>query len=133
MRTDDMSGQTWLAAILIVVAGGLQYGLMVYAIRDLRRRPRVRGSNKVLWALVVLCVPFAGALVYAVYGPTSFRDRPLPPPADPARRLGLPSPLSWLPDDRGANQDGTARSSSAERRRGPRQGTIDAPDSRRAA
>lgn len=94
-----MSWQTWLTAALIVLAGGLQYGLMVYAIRDLRHRPSVRGNNKVLWALVVLCLPVAGALAYAVYGPTSFRDRPPPPPADPDRRLGLPTNPSWLPDE----------------------------------
>jgi hypothetical protein len=94
-----MSWQTWLTAVLIVLAGVLQYGLMAYAIRDLRHRPRVRGRNKVAWALVVLCIPFAGALAYAVYGPTSFRDRPLPPPADPDRRTGLPTRLAWLPDD----------------------------------
>jgi hypothetical protein len=94
-----MNLETWLTAILIVVAGGLQYGLMAYAIRDLRHRPRVRGGNKVVWALVVVCIPFAGALAYAIYGPTSFRDRPLPPPADQDRRTGLPSNPPWLPDD----------------------------------
>jgi hypothetical protein len=94
-----MSWQTWLAAALIVLAGALQYGLMAYALRDLRHRPRVRGENKVLWGLVILCVPFAGALAYAVYGPTSFRDRPPPAPADPARRRALSAGLPWPADD----------------------------------
>ena len=94
-----MSVQTWLTAVLIVLVGAAQYGLMAYAIRDLRHRARVRGGNKGLWALVVLCIPVAGALAYAVYGPTSFRDRPLPPPADPDRRVGLPTRLPWLPDE----------------------------------
>jgi hypothetical protein len=103
-----MSWQTWLVAVLIGLTGALQYGLMVYAIRDLVHRPRVRGNNKVVWGLVVLCVPIAGALAYAIYGPTSFRDRPPPPPADPDRRRGLAQEVLRLPDDLGDSGHGAA-------------------------
>lgn len=78
-----MSWQTWLLAILIVLLGLTQYGLMAYAIRDLLRRPRVRGGNKVLWALAILTLPFVGALIYTIYGPTSFIPRPDRPPSRP--------------------------------------------------
>lgn len=76
-----MEWQTWLIGLGIVLLGGVQYGLMTYAIRDLMRRPRVRGDNKVLWGLVILCLPIVGAILYSVMGPTSFLPRsarPLP-------------------------------------------------------
>jgi hypothetical protein len=77
-----MSWQSWFLAIFIVLLGGAQYGLMTYALRDLRRRPRVRWNNKVAWALLILTLPFVGALVYSSIGPTSF----LPRAVRPARR-----------------------------------------------
>ncbi len=78
-----MSWQRWVLAAAVVVVGAAQYGLVVYALRDLARRPRVRGDNKVVWALVILALPFVGALLYAAVGPTSFlpRDEPLAPNA----------------------------------------------------
>jgi len=76
-----MTWQTVLLAAGVVLWAAIQYGLAVHALRDLARRPRVRGENKVVWALVILGIPIAGALVYTIYGPTSFirRDRPRPP------------------------------------------------------
>lgn len=128
-----MSVQTWLTAGLIVLAGAAQYGLMIYALRDLRHRARVRGDNKALWALVVLCIPFAGALAYAVYGPTSFRDRPLPPPANPDRRPSLPARVSWLPDEPGFDDAGPEPTATPERRREPLPDAPERPDRGRAA
>jgi Phospholipase_D-nuclease N-terminal len=75
-----MSWQTGLLAFLILIAGAAQYGLMVYCVRDLMRRPTVRGDNKVIWVFVILCLPFVGALIYLVMGPTSFIPRPNRPP-----------------------------------------------------
>ena len=71
-----MNVATLLAAIAIIALGALQYTLMINGIRDLIRRPRVRGDNKILWGLAILCVPFAGALIYGWMGPTSFLSRP---------------------------------------------------------
>ena len=71
-----MTLQTAMLATLIVVLGAAQYALCAQAIQDLRRRPRVRGENKVLWGLGILCVPIAGAIVYNWMGPTSFIHRP---------------------------------------------------------
>lgn len=67
-----MSVQTVLLALAIVAFGGLQYTLVYQALRDLMRRPRVRGGNKSSWALLILCVPVVGALAYGWLGPTSF-------------------------------------------------------------
>lgn len=67
-----MNFQTLALATLIVAFGVTQYTLMVQAIRDLIRRPRVRGGNKMSWALLILCVPIAGAFLYSWMGPTSF-------------------------------------------------------------
>ncbi|MGB3306972.1 MAG: PLD nuclease N-terminal domain-containing protein [Thermomicrobiales bacterium] len=88
--------QTIALAILIMLGGVAQYTLMAYALRDLWRRPRVRGDNKVIWGLAILCVPFAGALVYSWMGPTSFMQRRPPqtlsqPAASPASMASLPS------------------------------------------
>ena len=88
--------QTIALAILIILGGVAQYTLMAYALRDLWRRPRVRGGNKVIWGLVILCVPFAGALVYSWMGPTSFMQRRTTrtlsqPVASPASMASLPS------------------------------------------
>lgn len=67
---------TWLLVLGIVVWAAVQYGLVVWTLRDLNRRPRVRGGNKVVWALLILTVPLLGALLYASVGPTSFLPRP---------------------------------------------------------
>lgn len=72
-----MTVQTTLLATLIVILGVAQYALCVQAIHDLHRRPKVRGDNKVLWALAILCVPIGGAIVYNWMGPTSFIHRPV--------------------------------------------------------
>ncbi|MEJ7839891.1 MAG: PLD nuclease N-terminal domain-containing protein [Thermomicrobiales bacterium] len=71
-----MNLTTTLGAVAIIALGSLQYLLMANGIRDLLRRPRVRGGNKVLWGLVILCLPIGGALIYGWMGPTSFLSRP---------------------------------------------------------
>ncbi len=72
-----MSIQTAMLATLVIVFGVAQYALCIQSLRDLMRRSRVRGNNKVLWALAILCVPIGGALIYNWMGPTSFLHRPL--------------------------------------------------------
>lgn len=67
-----MSVSTLLLALAIIAFGGLQYTLVYQTIRDLMRRPRVRGGNKTSWALLILCVPILGPLAYGWLGPTSF-------------------------------------------------------------
>jgi hypothetical protein len=75
-----MSFERSLVAFLIVVMAAVQYGLVVYTLRDLTRRPSVRGNNKTAWGILILAAPFVGALIYAVMGPTSFLPRPNRPP-----------------------------------------------------
>lgn len=75
-----MSIQTLALATLIVAFGAAQYALVVQAIRDLIRRPRVRGGNKMSWALLIVCLPVAGAFLYSWMGPTSFIGHRTPTP-----------------------------------------------------
>lgn len=72
-----MSVQTAILASLVILLGIAQYVLAAHALVDLRRRPRVRGDSRVLWALCILCLPIGGPLIYHWMGPTSFRSRPL--------------------------------------------------------
>lgn len=62
---------TWQRSILvaaILLFAVVYYGLAFLALRDLRRRPVVRGRNKTAWALVILCLPLLGAVLYGYLG-----------------------------------------------------------------
>jgi hypothetical protein len=99
---------TVTASIVVLLASALWYGLQVRALRDLRRRPRVRGDNKALWALAILCLPYLGALAYLISGPTSFlpreqqpnvrRPRPQHFPAVPTLQAAIPDTEVEPPD-----------------------------------
>ncbi|HEV2127861.1 MAG TPA: PLDc N-terminal domain-containing protein [Thermomicrobiales bacterium] len=73
-----MTVQTAVMVALVAGLGTAQYIFTVQALRDLRRRPRVRGDNKTGWTLLILCLPIVGALVYGWMGPTSLIRRPNP-------------------------------------------------------
>jgi hypothetical protein len=104
-----MNVSTVLASIAVIGFGAAQYTLMYNALRDLMRRPRVRGGNKVLWGLVILCLPIAGALMYGWMGPTSFLSRqqrlsqslaaPAPRHAEPAKPRNV-TPITSAPSAR---------------------------------
>lgn len=85
--TDLMSLASFLLMMAILIAAAIQYGLAVFAIRDLMRRERLRGANKVTWSLIVLCIPFLGPLMYAMLA-TDGLPNPRPSPAStwPGRR-----------------------------------------------
>jgi hypothetical protein len=70
-----MSLERWVLVIAILLVAAAQYGLTYYALRDLIRRPSVRGNNKVAWGLIILTTPFVGPLLYTYMGPTSFLPR----------------------------------------------------------
>ena len=62
---------TWQRSILIaaiLLFAAVYYGLAFVALRDLFRRPKVRGENKTAWALAVLCLPILGATLYGYFG-----------------------------------------------------------------
>lgn len=63
--------KTTLLICAVVLWAVVQFGLMVWALRDLKHRHSVRGGNKVLWGFLILCVPVAGALIYAAAAPTT--------------------------------------------------------------
>lgn len=71
--------RTWILVLLVLVWIVAQYGLAAWALRDLWQRPRVRGDNKIAWALLILIVPIVGPLLYSSLGPTSFLPRPAQP------------------------------------------------------
>lgn len=78
--------KTVLLVCAVLLWAGVQYGLMAWAVRDLVQRPRVRGNNKIVWAMVILIVPILGALIYAVVAPATPLARP-PRLIVPQRRL----------------------------------------------
>ena len=73
-----MSWQRALLVLLVVVLTIAYYWLAGLALRDLLRRPAVRGDNKVSWGLVIVCIPFIGALLYGYMGAASFLPRTPP-------------------------------------------------------
>ncbi|MGC4107593.1 MAG: PLDc N-terminal domain-containing protein [Thermomicrobiales bacterium] len=81
--------------VLIVLGGFVQYSLMYLAMKDLVRRPCVRGDNKVAWALVILCVPIFGALYYDWNGKTGFRTRAGATSVSSRARVSMQN--DWLP------------------------------------
>ena len=86
--------KTTLLMCAVVLWAIVQYGLMFWALRDLRQRRSVRGGNKVLWAFFILCLPVAGALIYAAAAPTTPLSAPL--------RLMAPRLRLQVRDDRAA-------------------------------
>jgi hypothetical protein len=50
--------------------------IWVLTLVDLMRRHDLKGSSKVLWALVVLLVPVVGVIVYFIARPPQATDRP---------------------------------------------------------
>jgi hypothetical protein len=53
----------WLVPLII-----LQLALMVYALVDLIKRDRVRGDNKIVWALIIVFINLIGPIVYLIGG-----------------------------------------------------------------
>ena len=78
--------KTLLLVCAVLLWAGVQYGLMAWAVRDLLRRPRVRGDNKLLWGMLILTVPVIGALFYAAVAPVTPMAR-APRLIVPQRRL----------------------------------------------
>jgi hypothetical protein len=73
-----------------LIAAGLQYGLAIFAISDLRKRERLRGANKVTWSLIVLCIPFIGTLLYVTLATDGLPvPRPSPAATWPGKRWRL--------------------------------------------
>ncbi len=59
------------STLLLVIAPLvlIEIGLMIWGLYDLTRAERkVRGSSKVLWALVIILIGFIGPAVYFLFG-----------------------------------------------------------------
>jgi hypothetical protein len=76
-----MSWSSFLLICALIIAVCVQYGLAIFAIRDLRKREHLRGANKVTWSLIVLCIPFIGPLLYTMLA-TDGLPIPRPSPSD---------------------------------------------------
>lgn len=83
-----MALETIVAGIGVLAVAVSWYGLQAVALRDLRDEPRVRGDNKVLWALAILCLPYAGAIAYLSVGPMTLRRRAARPALRVVRSVG---------------------------------------------
>lgn len=70
-----MSWQRSLLIAAILLFAAVYYGLAFVALRDLARRPSVRGENKTAWALAILCLPILGATLYGYFGATGATAR----------------------------------------------------------
>jgi hypothetical protein len=70
-----MSWERAVLVLLILVLSVAYYLLAGLALRDLLRRPAVRGDNKVTWGLAIVCLPIVGALLYGYMGAASFLPR----------------------------------------------------------
>ena len=72
--TNDSDAAGWLfglgGAIAIVVLLFIlaALALVVWAVIDLIGNPRIDGTLKIVWALVIFFLPFVGSLIYLVIG-----------------------------------------------------------------
>ena len=53
---------------LIIPLVVIEFGLLIFALVDLVKRPRVRGDNKLLWGILIVLVGIIGPLVYFIFG-----------------------------------------------------------------
>lgn len=61
-----MNASLLLAVVLPLIL--IEIGLLVWAIVDLVKRERVRGGNKLIWALIIIFVSTLGPIIYLVWG-----------------------------------------------------------------
>ena len=57
--------QIWLLVIPLIL---VELGLMIFALVDLVRRPKVKGNNKWLWGILVFGIGIIGPLIYFMLG-----------------------------------------------------------------
>lgn len=57
---------TTIALIIPLVL--IQLGLMIFALVDMVKRDKVKGGNKVVWALVIVLINIIGPIVYLIFG-----------------------------------------------------------------
>ena len=55
-----------LLPVAILLAAAIQYGLAWHVLGDIRRRRETMRFSRVTWALIALCLPFVGPLLYVL-------------------------------------------------------------------
>lgn len=46
----------------------LELALLIFALVDLVKREKVRGGNKVVWAIIIVIINIIGPIIYLVFG-----------------------------------------------------------------
>lgn len=46
----------------------LQLALMIFALRDLIKREKVTGGNKIIWGAIIILINIIGPIIYFVLG-----------------------------------------------------------------
>lgn len=54
--------------VLIIPLALIEIGLLVFALRDLIKRKKVKGDNKWVWGIVVVLVNIIGPILYLLFG-----------------------------------------------------------------
>lgn len=54
--------------VLIIPLVVIEFGLLIFALVDLVKRPKVKGDNKLLWGILIVLVGIIGPLVYFILG-----------------------------------------------------------------
>lgn len=63
-----MNGPGTEIVLFVLPLALIQLALMVIALVDLIKRPRVKGGSKLLWALVIILINIIGPIVYLILG-----------------------------------------------------------------
>lgn len=64
--------------LLVSLIGFVLLLIWVLTLVDIVRRPDLKTSSKVLWALLVLIIPIIGLIIYFIARPAQPGDRDLP-------------------------------------------------------
>jgi len=54
--------------VLIIPLALIEIGLLVFSLRDLIRRKKVKGDNKWVWGIVIVLVNIIGPILYLLFG-----------------------------------------------------------------
>jgi len=54
--------------LLIIPLALVEIGLLVFSLRDLINRKKVKGDNKWVWGIVIVLVNIIGPIIYLLFG-----------------------------------------------------------------
>ena len=65
---EDSSTSVWSILPFLTPLILLEVGLLVFALVDLIKRKKVRGDNKILWAILIVFIEIIGPCLYLLLG-----------------------------------------------------------------